>query len=193
MKRAKKAAALLLAGLMTMAMTITAGAAGLSKGEQGLVSYAKSTAEGLGINTSGEKYLSYETQAINYLKNDGRELGSSDIEKLKGAIRDSAAAAAEFRDESGLSFSEIAKDSALFAELQQKIFQIVSPVAKEVGIKLYFSGGTIGIQEDASGEPVKQTGTDFGMTLIIAAGLVLAVGACGIVAGRKRLFAGAAA
>lgn len=212
MKRVLSAA---LAGVMTLALsTAVFAATNISDSEQKILDAAKAKAAELGVSESSAQFEQYYSQAVSYVQQyDMTE------EEVNGAMKamDEAADVAEAKmKEAGVtSLFDLDKDT--LKALGASCTAVIQKEFDAVGIKVQLSadGGVTFVKETtstdnkndnnapvSSTEPlknntvfqttkvVKQTGSDLTATVVVAAAVVGAVAACGVVAKKKGLFEG---
>lgn len=191
----------ILAGAITLSMSSMIFAAGISAQEQKILDYAPAKAAELGISTSDSKYLGYVEQAKSYLR--ANELDATQVSAAMSAMDNATSSVKTVMNEKGVkSIYELKElDASAFNALKNSAITGIKADLKAAGIKgvEISADGTVTVS-DVSGNPVtdpapsvsrtpvKQTGFDMTATAVVAAAVVGAVAACGVVAKKKDLF-----
>lgn len=199
MKMMKKVASLVLAGAMTLSMSVAAFAlTGVSAEEQKILDAAPAKAAELGVPTTSAQYQKYYAQAETYVQQNDMT-----TEQVNGALEAMDEATAEAKAEmtkAGVT-SLLDLDQSVLASLTSECAKTVNTKLESVGIKVKVSAdGTVDVVS-TSGDAqksntvvqttnvIKQTGSDMTATVVVSAAVVGAIAACGVVARRKGLFA----
>lgn len=195
MTKMKKLVSFVLAGAMTLAMSVSAFAAtGVTAAEQKILDQAKVKAEELGVDTNtSSQYKSYYAQAESYLvKND---LSQEQINAMVAAIDEAAATAkAEMAANGVTRLGDLSP--SVFSALEDKVAAQITKAAEAVGIKVVATKDGWAVQDldnnkiVTPGNPIKQTGSDMTTTVVMAVMFVGALSACVVVAKKRNLFAG---
>ena len=195
MTKMKKLISFVLAGAMTLAMSVSAFAAqGVTAAEQKILDQAKVKAEELGVDTNtSSQYKNYYGQAESYLARN--ELTQTQIDAMVAAVDEAAATAkAEMAANGVTRLGDLSP--SVFAALEDKVANQITKAAAAVGIKVVVTKDGWAVQ-DLKGDtvidnekPIKQTGSDMTTTAVMAVMFVGALSACVVVAKKRNLFAG---
>lgn len=199
MKMMKKVTSLVLAGAMTLAMSVSAFAAtGISAEEQKILDTAAVKAAELGVSTSSAQYQKYYSQATTYLQQN--DMDATQINGALTAMDQATAEAKAAMQEAGVtSLLDLDKDK--LTSLTSTCATTIQKELDKAGIKVQVSAdGTVSFTENKktddgvknntvvnTGSVIKQTGSDMTATAAVAVAVVGAVAACGVVAKKKGL------
>lgn len=216
MKGLKKITAAILAGAMTLAMSVSAFATvGISPEEQKILDTAKAKAIELGVDVdTSAKYKEYVSQATTYLVKN--ELSQEQADAMVKAVDDAATTAvAEMQTKGVAKLSDLSAED--FTQLFDKVGTQVTTAAKAVGIVVkQTADGGYAVEDVKTGDTkkadtyvqtnsvIKQTGAevadvemsvatvdttaDMTGTAMIGVLFAGAVVVCGVVAKKKNLF-----
>lgn len=202
MKITKKVLSVVLAGAMTLTMSVaTFAATNISADEQKILDQAKAKAAELGVSEDSAQFQQYYSQAVSYVQ-------SNDMtaEQVEGALTamDKAAAEAETAMKTAGVSSLLDLDKDTLKSLVSECSDTIQTEFDKVGIQVKLAAdGTVTIESEKtdadgnktnsvviqSGSVVKQTGSDMTATAVVAVAVLGAVATCGVVAKRKGLFA----
>lgn len=202
MKITKKVLSVVLAGAMTLAMSVaTFAATNISADEQKILDQAKAKAAELGVSEDSAQFQQYYSQAVSYVQ-------SNDMtaEQVEGALTamDKAATEAETAMKTAGVSSLLDLDKDTLKSLVSECSDTIQTEFDKVGIQVKLAAdGTVTIESEKtdadgnktnsvviqSGSVVKQTGSDMTATAVVAVAVLGAVATCGVVAKRKGLFA----
>ena len=205
MTKFKKLVSFVLAGAMTLAMSVSAFAAtGVTETEQKILNEAKAKAVELGVNVNtSQRYKDYYAQAETYLvKND---LTDKQVDALVAAVDEAAATAKKEMSSNGVSkLGDLS--SSVFAALESKVSSQITKAAEAVGIHVTKTANGWEVQDvngntvaqnttgtNGSNATIKQTGAELTTTVVMAVMFVGALSACVVVAKKRNLFANAEA
>ena len=195
MKTMKKLVAAALAGVMTLAMSVSVFAAtGVSADEQKLLDKAKQKAQELGVDTNAsaafkEKYA----EAESYLSRN--DLTAEQIKAAEASIDEAATTLkAEMTAQGVEKLGDLKEklDLKALEALENKVATQVADNMAKVGIKItitadgYLISDTAGQPIADSSNPIKQTGFDLTATVVVAVAFAGAVAVCLVVASKKR-------
>lgn len=196
MSRMKKFFGVLMASAMTLAMSVSAFAAtGVTAAEQTILDAAKSKAVELGVDVNTSKqYKSYYSQAETYLASN--DLSQDQVNAMVAAVNEAAATAKAEMDAKGVAkLSDLSQD--IFTALESKVANQITKAAEKVGIQISATASGWTVQAIGNGKTVasstgviKQTGANLSTTIVMAVMFAGAVTVCGVVATKRRLFAG---
>lgn len=206
MKMMKKVASFVLAGAMTLSMSVAAFAlTGVSSEEQKILDAAPAKAQELGVSTDSAQYKKYYSQAVTYVQQN--DMTTTQVNGALTAMDDATAKAKAAMDKAGVN-SLLDLDQATLKSLTSECAEIINKELDSVGIKVKVSAdGSVVIEQTPVNAPdgsntttkpntvltttnvIKQTGSDMTATVVVGAALVGAVAACGVVARKKGLFA----
>ncbi len=133
MNRMKKLASVVLAGVLTLAMSTGVFAtAGITAQEQTILDTAKAKAIELGVNVdTSAKYKEYVSQATTYLVKN--ELSQAQVDAMVKAVEDAAATAqAEMKEKGVTKLSDLTTED--FTKLYDAVGAQITAAAKAVGI-----------------------------------------------------------
>lgn len=198
MKITKKVLSVVLAGAMTLAMSVaTFAATNISADEQKILDQAKAKAAELGVSEDSAQYQQYYSQAVSYVQ-------SNDMtaEQVEGALTamDKAVAKAETAMKTAGVSSLLDLDKDALKSLVSECSDTIQTEFDKVGIQVKLSAdGSVTVEKKSENgskpsvlfqntEVVKQTGSDMTATVVVAVAVLGAVAACGVVAKRKGLF-----
>lgn len=202
----KKIASLVLAGAMTLSMSMAAFAlTGVTAEEQKILDAAPAKAAELGVPTSSAQYQKYYSQAVTYVQQN--DMTTTQVDGALKAMDDATAEAKTAMEKAGVS-SLLDLDEATLKSLTASCASVINKELQAVGIEVRVSAdGTVtGVTAPDKNDPtatntpkqntvisstkvVKQTGSDMTATVVVAATVVGAVAACGVVSKKKGLFA----
>lgn len=201
----KKIASLVLAGAMTLSMSVAAFAlTGVTAEEQKILDAAPAKAAELGVPTSSEQYQKYYSQAVTYVQQN--DMTTTQVNGALKAMDDATVEAKTAMEKAGVS-SLLDLDEATLKSLTASCATVINKELQAVGIEVRVSadgtvtGVTQGTKNPTSTDTpkqntvisstrvVKQTGSDMTATVVVAATVVGAVAACGVVSKKKGLFA----
>ena len=201
MKMMKKVASLMLAGAMTLSMSVAAFAlTGVSAEEQKILDAAPVKAAELGVPTESAKYQKYYSQAVSYVQTN--DMTETQVNGALDAMDTATANAKAAMDKAGVT-SLLDLDQATLKAVATDCAEIVNAKLDAVGIEVKISGdGSVEVvseKKTQSGDSkqntviqttnvIKQTGSDMTATVVVSAAVVGAIAACGIVAKKKSLF-----
>lgn len=196
MSKMKKVLSVLMAGAMTLAMSVSAFAAtGVSAAEQTILDTAKLKAIELGVDVSkSTQYKNYYSQAETYLASN--DLSEEQVNAMVTAVNEAAATAKTEMSAQGVTkLSDLSK--SVLGSLESKVASQITTAAAKVGIEISASsnGWSVkavnnGTTVASSSNVIKQTGApDFTTTVVMSAMFVGAVAVCGVVAKKRKLFA----
>lgn len=195
MKTMKKLVAAALAGVMTLAMSVSVFAAtGVSAEEQTLLDKATKEAQNLGVDTNAsaafkEKYA----EAEKYLA--ANDLTAEQIKEANVAIDDAVVIMKDEMTAQGVTKLGDLKEKLSLEQLEAletKVATKVSDDMAKVGIKITLNANGYTISDAAgqpivdSSNPIKQTGFDLTATVVVAVAFAGAVAVCLVVASKKR-------
>jgi len=203
MKMMKKIASLVLAGAMTLSMSVAAFAlTGVSTEEQKILDAAPAKAAELGVSTNSAQYQKYYSQAVTYVQQN--DMTTEQVNGAITAMNDATAKAKTAMNKAGVtSLFDLDKDT--LASLTKDCAKVVTDELAAVGIKVKVSAdGTVTgvVKNTETGKAntvvsttnvIKQTGSDMTATVVASAAVVGAIAACGVVAKKKGLFSKAEA
>lgn len=196
MKTMKKLVAAALAGVMTLAMGVSAFAAtaGVSADEQALLDKATKKAQELGVDTNASaQFKQYYTEGERYLAE--TNLSAEQVSALSASIDDAAKTVKAEMDTQGVTkLGDLKAQPSVLQALQDKVVAQVKTAADKVGISISVNAdGSVTVKTATSNtpvadssNPVKQTGFDLTATVVIAAAFAGAVAVCLVVASKKR-------
>ena len=198
----KKIASLVLAGAMTLSMSVAAFAlTGVSTEEQKILDAAPAKAAELGVSTDSVQ-LSYYSQAVTYVQQN--DMTTEQVNGAITAMNDATAKAKTAMNKAGVtSLFDLDKDT--LASLTKDCAKVVTDELAAVGIEVKVSAdGTVTgvVKNTETGKAntvvsttnvIKQTGSDMTATVVASAAVVGAIAACGVVAKKKGLFSKAEA
>ena len=195
MKMMKKIASLVLAGAMTLSMSVAAFAlTGVSTEEQKILDAAPAKAAELGVSTDSAQYQKYYSQAVTYVQQN--DMTTEQVNGAITAMNDATAKAKTAMNKAGV--------TSLF-DLDKDCAKVVTDELAAVGIEVKVSAdGTVTgvVKNTETGKAntvvsttnvIKQTGSDMTATVVASAAVVGAIAACGVVAKKKGLFSKAEA
>lgn len=204
----KKIASLVLAGAMTLSMSMAAFAlTGVTAEEQKILDAAPAKAAELGVPTSSAQYQKYYSQAVTYVQQN--DMTTAQVDGALKAMDNATAEAKTAMEKAGVS-SLLDLDEATLKSLTASCASVINKELQAVGIEVRVSAdGTVtGVTTQGSNKNdptatntpkqntvisstkvVKQTGSDMTATVVVAATVVGAVAACGVVSKKKGLFA----
>lgn len=205
MKKLKRLVSVVLAGAMTLAMSVSAFAAtGVTKSEQKILNEAKAKALELGVDVdASQRFKDYYAQAESYLvKND---LSDAQVDALVAAVDEAASTAKKEMDSNGAAkLSDLS--SGVFSTLESKVASQITKAAEAVGIHVTQTANGWEVQDvngnavvqsttgsDGSNATIKQTGAELTTTVVMAVMFVGALSACIVVAKKRNLFVNAEA
>lgn len=199
MKMMKKVTSLVLAGAMTLAMSVSAFAAtGISAEEQKILDTAAVKAAELGVSTSSAQYKKYYLHATTYLQQN--DMDATQINGALTAMDQATAEAKAAMQEAGVtSLLDLDKDK--LTSLTSACATTIQKELDKAGIKVQVSAdGTVSFTENKTtddgvknntvvntGPVIKQAGSDMTATAAVVVAVVGAVAACGVVAKKKDL------
>ncbi len=203
MKMMKKIASLVLAGAMTLSMSVAAFAlTGVSTEEQKILDAAPAKAAELGVSTNSAQYQKYYSQAVTYVQQN--DMTTEQVNGAITAMNDATAKAKTAMNKAGVtSLFDLDKDT--LASLTKDCAKVVTDELAAVGIEVKVSAdGTVTgvVKNTETGKAntvvsttnvIKQTGSDMTATVVASAAVVGAIAACGVVAKKKGLFSKAEA
>ena len=195
MKTMKKLVAAALAGVMTLAMGVSAFAAtGVSSDEQALLDKATQKAQELGVDTNASaQFKQYYAEGERYLAE--TDLNAEQIAALSASIDDAAKTVKAEMDAQGVTkLGDLKAQPSVLQALENKVVAQVKTAADKVGITITVNAdGSVTVKTAASNTPVadssnpiKQTGCDLTATVVVAVAFAGAVAVCLVVASKKR-------
>ena len=203
MKITKKVLSAVLAGAMTLAMSVaTFAATNVSASEQKILDQAKIKAAALGVSEDNAQYQQYYSQALTYVQTN--DMTEEQVNGALTAMDEAEAQVVTAMKEAGVS-SVLELDKESLKTLTAKCANVIQKEFDKVGIEVQLSAdGTVTVVKNNtnsnSNEPVKnntvfqstsvvkQTGSDMTATVVVAVAVLGAVAACGVVAKKKGLF-----
>jgi len=205
MKITKKVLSVVLAGAMTLAMSVAAFAAtNVSSSEQKILDQAKLKAAALGVSEDNARYQQYYSQALTYVQT--YDMTEEQVNGALTAMDEAQAKAETAMKEAGVS-SVLDLDKDTLKSLSAKCADVIQAEFDRVGIQVQLSAdGTVTVVKEnvdngnKTNEPVKnntvfqstsvvkQTGSDMTATVVVAVAVLGAVATCGVVAKKKGLF-----
>lgn len=202
MTKMKKLVSFVLAGAMTLAMSVSAFATtGITDAEQKILNQAEAKAKELGVDTAtSRQYKDYYAQASKYLSDN--DLTDEQVNAMVAAVDEAAATAkAEMAANGVTKLSDLS--ASVFSSLESKVADQITKSAAAVGITVVATkdgwkvqdvkGNPVIEQTSTTTGPIKQTGSDVTTTAVMAVMFVGALSACVVVAKKRNLFAGAEA
>lgn len=215
MKIMKKALSAVLAGAMALSMSVAVFAAtNISASEQKILDQAKVKAAELGVPETSSQFEQYYSQAVSYCQQ--YDMTETEVNGALKAMDEAADIASAKMKEAGVS-SLFDLDKDTLTALAAQCTSVIQKEFDAVGIKVKLSAdGTVTFVKEnttnntpnnskdssSTAEPVKnntvfqtskvikQTGSDLTATVVVAAAVVGAVAACGVIAKKKGLFEG---
>lgn len=195
MKTVKKLVAAALAGVMTLAMGVSAFAAtGVSADEQALLNKATQKAQELGVDTNAsEAFKTKYAEAEKYLA--ANDLSAEQIKAADASIDDAATTLkAEMTAQGVTKLGDLKEklDTKALEALETKVATQVSDSMAKVGIKIAITANGYVVSDPAgqpiadSTNPIKQTGFDLTATVVVVVAFVGAVAVCLVVASKRR-------
>lgn len=195
MMRMKKIAAVVVAGVMVLGMSLTAFAAsGISATEQKVLDAATAAKSGFTM-TAGQtsKFNDAVGQARNYMNGDNVDLTEAQVSTVIASLNDAVAAvkaAAPDGDITKLSAAQL-------KDLASKVASLLQSGAKAAGINVTINAAGTATFKDAdtgktvgtTDKTVKATGMSMSGTVLVLIGLFAVLGGCTVVAKKKDLFA----
>ena len=204
MKITKKVLSVVLAGAMTLAMSVaTFAATNVSASEQKILDQAKIKAAALGVSEDSAQYQQYYSQALTYVQTN--DMTEEQVNGALTAMDEAEAQVVTAMKEAGVS-SVLELDKESLKTLTAKCANVIQKEFDKVGINVQLSAdGTVTVVKEQTNsgnknEPVKnntvfqstnvvkQTGSDMTATVVVAVAVLGAVAACGVVAKKKGLF-----
>lgn len=202
MKMMKKVASLVLAGAMTLAMTVSAFAlTGVSAEEQKILDAAPAKAAELGVSTDSAQYEKYYSQALTYIQQN--DMSATEVEGAMTAMDKATTEAKAAMDKAGVT-SLFDLDEATLKSLTADCAEVINTELAKVGIKVKVSAdGKVDVVTETTGDNndkkentvvqttnvIKQTGSDMTATVVVLATVVGAVAVCGVAAKKSGLLA----
>lgn len=172
MNRMKKIASVILAGAMSLVMSVGVFATtGITPSEQKILDTAKEKAIELGVNVdTSAKYKEYMSQASTYLVKN--ELNQEQTDAMVKAVNDAAATALSEMKANGVSsLSQLDKDT--FTKLFDRVGTQITNAAKAVGIVVKKTADGYAVEDIVTTQPGDSNQADIKNDIYMQTGSVI--------------------